>query len=80
MALCTALTMTLGMAACGENKTVSESKAEETSSAAAKTESQAEKLPETDEEWDEAMINTAMTSYGNTKMMQDVIAKAQSGE
>ncbi len=80
MAICTALTMTLGMAACGENKTVSESKAEETSSAAAKTESQAEKLPETDEEWDEAMINTAMTSYGNTKMMQDVIAKAQSGE
>lgn len=37
-------------------------------------------MPETDEEWTQAMYDKAMVSYGNTSMMQNVIKKAQSGE
>lgn len=80
LALCTALALTgAALVSCGaEEKTSPESKAEDSS--AAEEESQPEKLPETDEEWDKAMIDKAMTSYGNTKMMQDVIGRAQNGE
>lgn len=62
-------------AGCGNNADSSkaESKAEASSS-------QAEKMPETDEEWTQAMYDKAMVSYGNTSMMQNVIKKAQSGE
>ena len=62
-------------AGCGNNADSSkaESKAEPSSS-------QVEKMPETDEEWTQAMYDKAMVSYGNTSMMQNVIKKAQSGE
>ena len=62
-------------AGCGNNADSSkaESKAEFSSS-------QVEKMPETDEEWTQAMYDKAMVSYGNTSMMQNVIKKAQSGE
>lgn len=62
-------------AGCGNNADSSkaESKAESSSS-------QVEKMPETDEEWTQAMYDKAMVSYGNTSMMQNVIKKAQSGE
>lgn len=62
-------------AGCGNNADSSkaESKAESSSS-------QIEKMPETDEEWTQAMYDKAMVSYGNTSMMQNVIKKAQSGE
>lgn len=81
-ALSLALSLTLLTACENENSSNSSSASPETSSAAVTEapESKEEKLPETDEEWDEAMINTAMTSYGNTKMVQDVIKKAQNGE
>ena len=36
--------------------------------------------PKTDEEWHDAMIDKALTSYGNTTAMQDKIKKAQAGE
>ncbi len=39
-----------------------------------------EKLPETEEEWHEAMIEKSLYSYGNTTKMQEKIQKAQSGE
>lgn len=81
-ALSLALSLTLLTACENGNSADSSSASPETSSAAVTEapESKEEKLPETDEEWDEAMINTAMTSYGNTKMVQDVIKKAQNGE
>ena len=62
-------------AGCGNNADSSkaESKVESSSS-------QVEKMPETDEEWTQAMYDKAMVSYGNTSMMQNVIKKAQSGE
>lgn len=62
-------------AGCGNNADSSkaESKAESSSS-------QVEKMPETDEEWTQAMYDKAMVSYGNTSMMQNVIKKAQSGK
>ena len=62
-------------AGCGNNADSSkaESKAESSSS-------QVEKMPETDEEWTQAMYDKAMVSYGNTSMMQNDIKKAQSGE
>jgi lysophospholipase L1-like esterase len=44
------------------------------------TESAEEKLPETDEEWHEAMIEKSLTSYGNVTKMQEKLKKAQSGE
>lgn len=37
-------------------------------------------VPQTDEEWHEAMIEKSLTSYGNTSAMQEKIKKAQSGE
>jgi lysophospholipase L1-like esterase len=43
-------------------------------------ESEAEKEPETDEEWHEAMIEKSLTSYGNVTKMQEKLKKAQSGE
>ncbi len=69
------LTLTC-FAGCGETDDSSGSGAE----SQAATESEAEKLPETDEEWHQAMIETAMYSYGNTTKMQEKIAKAQAGE
>jgi lysophospholipase L1-like esterase len=39
-----------------------------------------EKLPETDEEWHQAMIDKSLTSYGNVSKMQEKLKAAQSGE
>ena len=55
-------------------------KSSSTKKEAESSSSQAEKMPETDEEWTQAMYDKAMVSYGNTSMMQNVIKKAQSGE
>lgn len=50
-------------------------------SAESADESQAEeKLPETDEEWHEAMIAKSLTSYGNVSKMQEKLTAAQNGE
>ena len=70
-----AVLMLVSTVGCGDNSSSSkaESKAESSSS-------QVEKMPETDEEWTQAMYDKAMVSYGNTSMMQNVIKKAQSGE
>lgn len=38
------------------------------------------KMPETDEEWHNAMIEKSMVTYGNTSAMQEKIKKAQAGE
>lgn len=38
------------------------------------------KMPETDEEWHNAMIEKSMVTYGNTTAMQEKIKKAQAGE
>lgn len=42
--------------------------------------SQVEKVPQTDEEWHQAMIDKAMTSYGATAPMMNKIRAAQNGE
>lgn len=68
------LTLTC-FAGCGEKDSSSGSPAESQSA-----ESEAEKTPETPEEWHDAMIKKAMYSYGNTTKMQEKIKKAQSGE
>lgn len=68
------LTLTC-FARCGEKDSSSGSPAESQSA-----ESEAEKTPETPEEWHDAMIKKAMYSYGNTTKMQEKIKKAQSGE
>ena len=75
LALCLAV-----LASCGEEN--SSSKADSTSqSAASQAESSGEsKTPETDEEWQQAMLEKAMVSYGNTELVQNVIKKAQAGE
>ncbi|MDO4944310.1 MAG: SGNH/GDSL hydrolase family protein [Ruminococcus sp.] len=67
-------------AACGGNSDDSESKTDSTAESVAEESSAVEKIPETDEEWHQAMLNKAMVSYGNTYMMQDVIKRAQAGE
>ncbi|MBO5448050.1 MAG: SGNH/GDSL hydrolase family protein [Ruminococcus sp.] len=73
-------TMLASLAGCsdGSDKDSSESGASAVSSA--ESSSEPEKIPETDEEWNDAMLKKAMVSYGNTSMMQNVIKKAQSGE
>lgn len=38
------------------------------------------KMPETDEEWHNAMIEKSMVTYGNATAMQEKIKKAQAGE
>ncbi|WP_124100775.1 SGNH/GDSL hydrolase family protein [Ruminococcus sp. Marseille-P6503] len=63
------------LAGCGEKDGSSVSTAE-----SGAVVSEAEKTPETPEEWHEAMIRKAMYSYGNTSKMQEKIKKAQSGE
>ncbi|MBR1385063.1 MAG: SGNH/GDSL hydrolase family protein [Ruminococcus sp.] len=39
-----------------------------------------EKLPETDEEWEAAMLERSLVSYGNTTPMKEKIEKAKNGE
>ncbi len=76
LAFClSALICASALGGCGDKQenTKVESNAEVSSS-------EAEKMPETDEEWNAAMLKKAMVSYGNTSMMQKVIKKAQSGE
>ena len=41
--------------------------------------SEEEKKPETEKEWNNAMMKKAMVSYGNTYLVQKAIKKAQSG-
>ena len=76
-----AAVMVTALAGCGsgENKD-SKKTTTKAASSVADTASETEKPPETDEEWEQAMLNKAMTSYGNTKMVRDVIDKAQKGE
>lgn len=62
-------------AGCGDKESSSG-----TESAASQTESAEEKLPETDEEWHDAMIAKSLTSYGNVKKMQEKLTAAQNGE
>lgn len=73
--LTSAMLCTAALAGCGSNSnnSSSESKAEASSA-------EVEKIPETDEEWNQAMLDKAMVSYGNTAMMQNVIKKAQAGD
>lgn len=86
LALCTVIALTgTAFVSCGGKDGSSSDATPENGSAAAeeRDNSSAEQpsaAPETDEEWQSAMIDASMTSYGNTKMMHDVIEKAQSGE
>lgn len=81
MTLCTALIFTAAMmTSCGGKEDITPKSGAEENSSAVSEESQPEKLPETDEEWDKAMLDAALTSYGNTKPVQDVIKRAQNGE
>lgn len=84
VALTTALTFTVCLlAACGSEST-SKTDADQAQSATKDTEPdtepETEKIPETDEEWQQAMVEKALYSYGNTKPMHNVIAKARAGE
>lgn len=68
------------MTACGDGGSSSESTGESTDTAAQESSSDEEKLPETDEEWTAAMLDTSLVSYGNSSLVKDKIAKAQAGE
>ena len=46
----------------------------------AETTAAPEKEPETDEEWEQAMLDKAMVSYGNTVLVRNVIDRAQAGD
>ncbi len=91
-ALITALCLCAGaLASCGNSdssasKAESSSKAETEQSPETEPESQEdessepEKLPETDEEWHQAMINKSLVTLGATAPMQEKIKKAQKGD
>ncbi len=81
------LTMTLSfllilttMTACGDGNSSSESSGESADTSSQESSSDEEKLPETDEEWTQAMLDTSLVSYGNSSLIKDKIAKAQAGE
>ena len=67
---------TAALASCSDSG--SSSQTEETSSPAVSSEE--EKLPGTDEEWQAAMLEKSLVSYGNPTLVKDKIAKAQAGE
>ena len=81
------LTMTLSfllvlttMTACGDGGSSSEAESGSAESAAQESSSEQEQLPQTDEEWTAAMLDTSLVSYGNSSLVKDKIAKAQAGE
>lgn len=69
-----------GAVCCGCGKSGSDPAGSKEVSEGSSGEQAEEKLPETDEEWNKAMIDKSMTSYGNTTRMMNKIKKAQSGE
>ena len=71
---CTAL------ASCGDEGASSSAGVSEGSAAVESLSQESEKIPETDEEWDEAMCKKALVSYGNTSLINDKIQKAKNGE
>lgn len=76
-AFLTALGLSLTfLSGCGKEN----SSASGSSDVSQSVDSAAEKTPETDEEWHDAMLKKALFSYGNTGKMQEKIKKAQSGE
>ena len=74
------LISTSALCACGESSPSSSSGTESSASSMEESSSEPEKLPETDEEWQAAMLDTSLVSYGNTTLIKDKIAKAQAGE
>lgn len=73
--MCGALTLLGCLSGCGSSE---DSKNETTP--AVTTQSEEEKLPQTDEEWTKAMLEKSLYSYGNTTRMMNKIKKAQNGE
>ncbi len=74
--LCLLVALCVGaVSLCGCGKESDTEKAETTTTTA-----EVEKIPETDEEWHEAMINKSLWSYGNTTRMMNKINKAKNGE
>lgn len=65
------------LCACGESDS---SGGQGGSSEVQESSSEPEKLPETDEEWDKAMCEKALVSYGNTSLIKEKIEKAKNGE
>lgn len=72
----TAILMTAALLAGCKNDT-SEGSSEDINSTSSNIEV---KLPETDEEWHQAMINKSLTSYGNTTRMMNKVKSAQDGQ
>ena len=62
-----------------DNSDSSSSQATSDTSSPASSEAE-EKLPETDEEWEAAMLEKSLVSYGNPTLVKEKIAKAQAGE
>lgn len=75
--LCVMCALCLGaMSFCGCGKENSDKNEEATTT----TTAEVEKIPETDEEWHDAMIEKSLWSYGNTTRMMNKINKAKNGE
>ncbi|MCD7742184.1 MAG: SGNH/GDSL hydrolase family protein [Ruminococcus sp.] len=69
------------LAACFSGCSDTDESSESTSAESVEAvESEEEALPETEEEWLEAMIAKSLTSYGNVTKMQEKLTAAQSGE
>lgn len=82
-ALLCALVMGMQLAACGDSDSQSsgESSApEENTSSEMLLVPEEDKPPETDEEWDQAMLKTSLFALNDTTLLKEKIAKARNGE
>ena len=70
------LTLALSAFGCSDSSSSSDGSSQDTASS---SDSQAA-APTTDEEWEKAMLEKSLVSYGNTSLIKDKIAKAQAGE
>ncbi|MBQ6675610.1 MAG: SGNH/GDSL hydrolase family protein [Ruminococcus sp.] len=76
-----ALTLSLiisltALAGCGDSSSSGSSEAGSTPESS----SQTQKLPETDEEWEAAMLERSLVSYGNVNPIKEKIEKAKAGD
>lgn len=81
-ALVTAVVMSAFTVSCANDSGESEGSPQTqiTTTAAADSVEEVQPLPQTEEEWHEAMIAKSLTSYGNVSKMQEKLKAAQNGE
>ncbi|MBO6140228.1 MAG: SGNH/GDSL hydrolase family protein [Ruminococcus sp.] len=68
------------LTSCGDSSSSDSTSSCEVCSVGEENSSKAEKLPQTDEEWEAAMLEKSLVSYGNVNPIKEKIQKAQAGE